>query len=345
MGPDPAVAEVRRAVRPGAGRATARAAGSAGAGGPVRRRRFGRPGRRHRVRGRPGPLSAGAAVVDHGLQEGSAAVARRAGGAGRRARASTRCRSCRVDVATGPGAGGPEAARAPARYAALDAAGRPPCDAVVLLGHTRDDQAETVLLGLGRGSGPRSIAGMRRREGRYLRPFLDVDRATTEQACAALGLPVWHDPHNVDPVVSAGAAAARGAAAAGGRARRRGGRRAGPHRRPAPRRPRRAGPTRLRTRPTNRPPCARGGAARRRRPGRADLRAHPRRCAPGSCARWATAAGAGPLTAVTSARWPTDHRPRRSASSPSGRLCRGAPIWQAEPVPARPDEPATPAAR
>ena len=69
----------------------------------------------------------------------------------------------------------------------------------MLLGHTRDDQAETVLLGLGRGSGPRSIAGMRRREGRYLRPFLDLDRATTERACAALGLPVWHDPHNVDP--------------------------------------------------------------------------------------------------------------------------------------------------
>ena len=104
----------------------------------------------------------------------------------------------RVDVGAGPGAGGPEGAARAARYRALAAAAEP-TDAVVLLGHSRDDQAETVLLGLGRGSGPRSIAGMRRRDGRYLRPFLDVDRATTVRACAALGLPVWHDPHNSDP--------------------------------------------------------------------------------------------------------------------------------------------------
>jgi tRNA(Ile)-lysidine synthase len=69
----------------------------------------------------------------------------------------------------------------------------------VMLGHTLDDQAETVLLGLGRGSGPRSIAGMRPVDGRYRRPFLGVRRATTHAACEALGLTPWQDPHNADP--------------------------------------------------------------------------------------------------------------------------------------------------
>jgi tRNA(Ile)-lysidine synthase len=96
------------------------------------------------------------------------------------------------------GPGGPEAAARAARYAALDAAAAA-LDAHVLLGHTRDDQAETVLLGLGRGSGPRSIAGMRPADGRYLRPFLDLRRGTTVAACAALGLTPWYDPHNGDP--------------------------------------------------------------------------------------------------------------------------------------------------
>jgi tRNA(Ile)-lysidine synthase len=68
-----------------------------------------------------------------------------------------------------------------------------------MLGHTLDDQAETVLLGLGRGSGPRSIAGMRPVDGCWLRPLLGVRREQTRAACAAEGLPVWDDPHNADP--------------------------------------------------------------------------------------------------------------------------------------------------
>src|SRR5699024_1873461 len=70
---------------------------------------------------------------------------------------------------------------------------------LVLLGHTRDDQAETVLLGLGRGSGPRSIAGMPSLDPPWARPLLAVPRATTVAACAALGLHPWQDPHNTDP--------------------------------------------------------------------------------------------------------------------------------------------------
>lgn len=134
-----------------------------------------------------------AAVVDHGLQDGSAAVA--AAAAARLTGLGLHAAVHRVD-ATGPG--GPEASARRARYAAL-AAARPHPDSAVLLGHTLDDQAETVLLGLGRGSGPRSIAGMRAWDPPWCRPLLTVRRATTSAACAALGLPVWADPHNVDP--------------------------------------------------------------------------------------------------------------------------------------------------
>jgi tRNA(Ile)-lysidine synthase len=94
--------------------------------------------------------------------------------------------------------GGPEAAARSARHREL-AAVATALDADVLLGHTLDDQAETVLLGLGRGSGPRSVAGMLPRRGRFVRPLLGVRRATTTAACAALGLDPWHDPQNADP--------------------------------------------------------------------------------------------------------------------------------------------------
>lgn len=131
-----------------------------------------------------------ALIVDHGLQEDSARVAETA-----RAQAvSLGCRSAevlRVEVA---GDGGPEAAARTARYAALEAHR----DGPVLLAHTLDDQAETVLLGLGRGSGARSIAGMRPHDPPWCRPLLGVRRAVTHDACAELGLTPWQDPHNVD---------------------------------------------------------------------------------------------------------------------------------------------------
>jgi tRNA(Ile)-lysidine synthase len=132
-------------------------------------------------------------VVDHQLQPDSAAVAQTA------AQALNRlgCTTARVLQTTVAGPGGPEAAARRARYAALrDAA---PAGALVLLGHTLDDQAETVLLGLGRGSGPRSMAGMRELDPPWGRPLLGVRRAVTAAACAALDLLPWADPHNADP--------------------------------------------------------------------------------------------------------------------------------------------------
>jgi tRNA(Ile)-lysidine synthase len=137
---------------------------------------------------------AGLITVDHGLQPGSDVQAR-AVAAQAYELGFDPVEVVRVDVT---GAGGPEAAARTARYGALSAAADA-LDADVLLGHTLDDQAETVLLGLGRGSGPRSIAGMRAVDGRYRRPLLAVRRATTEAACAALGLTPWDDPHNADP--------------------------------------------------------------------------------------------------------------------------------------------------
>ena len=92
---------------------------------------------------------------------------------------------------------GPEAAAREARYGALSARGAT-LDATILLGHTLDDQAETVLLGLARGSGARSLAGMPSRSRGYLRPLLALRRTTTEAACAELDLHPWSDPHNSD---------------------------------------------------------------------------------------------------------------------------------------------------
>ncbi|MBO0831660.1 MAG: tRNA lysidine(34) synthetase TilS, partial [Actinobacteria bacterium] len=107
-----------------------------------------------------------------------------------------------VSVPTRSGATGypgPEGAARRARYAALDQAADTTGAAAVLLGHTLDDQAETVLLGLARGSGARSLAGMAARSGRYLRPLLAIRREQTIAACGALGLTPWDDPHNGDP--------------------------------------------------------------------------------------------------------------------------------------------------
>ncbi len=140
----------------------------------------------------------GAVIVDHGLQAGSDAVA---------ARAAAQCHAlglqpvvaAHVHVPTGPGSGGLEqAARLARRGALLDAAEVHDASAV-WLAHTREDQAESVLLGLVRGSGPRSMAGMRARDGLWERPLLDVPRAVVRASLEGSGLEPHADPHNVDP--------------------------------------------------------------------------------------------------------------------------------------------------
>lgn len=132
-----------------------------------------------------------ALIVDHGLQPGSSAVAETA----HRQALELGCVAAQVLTVEVGQSGGPEAAARAARYHALDDARR---GAPVLFAHTLDDQAETVLLGLGRGSGPRSIAGMRAADPPWFRPLLEVRRSLTHAACAELGLPAWDDPHNHD---------------------------------------------------------------------------------------------------------------------------------------------------
>ncbi|MDP4332312.1 tRNA lysidine(34) synthetase TilS [Curtobacterium sp. A7_M15] len=145
-------------------------------------------------------LRAGAVVVDHALQAGSEAVASRA------SRQASELGLAPVTVrrvAVGS-TGGPEAAAREARHASIALVAADVGSPLVLFGHTLDDQAESVLLGLARGSGPDSLSGMapltRRQAGpAYGRPLLGLRRHTTRQACAAAGLAPWDDPQNADP--------------------------------------------------------------------------------------------------------------------------------------------------
>jgi tRNA(Ile)-lysidine synthase len=189
-GPDPAVAEVRGAVRRFlAAHVTVGEVAVACSGGPDS---LALAAATVHCGARVG-VEVHGLVIDHGLQPGSAQVADDTA-ASLRALGATTVTICQVTV---EGSGGPEAAARTARYAALRSAA--PAGALVLLGHTRDDQAESVLLGLGRGSGPRSIAGMRECDPPWGRPLLGVPRSTTVAACTALGLTPWSDPHNSDP--------------------------------------------------------------------------------------------------------------------------------------------------
>ncbi|GLK16928.1 tRNA lysidine(34) synthetase TilS [Herbiconiux flava] len=200
----PAIADVRRAVREGLAEIAGRGSASTGradaradllvalSGGPdslalAAATAFEAP--------RAG-LRAGAVIVDHALQEGSADVA---------ARAARQAEELgldpvivtRVEVEA---TGGPEAAARGARYAAIDEALAATGAAAVLLGHTLDDQAETVLLGLGRGSGAVSLRGMaavaEQPGGTRIRPLLGIRRQQTHDFCRDAGLEPWHDPHN-----------------------------------------------------------------------------------------------------------------------------------------------------
>jgi tRNA(Ile)-lysidine synthase len=139
-------------------------------------------------------LRAGAVIVDHGLQAESAAVAHAAGQAAH----DLGLDPVRIKRVTVGREGGPEAAARAARYRALERCAHDVGAVAVLTGHSLDDQAETVLLGLARGSGTLSIAGMAAVAGLYRRPLLEVRRATLLQACDDQYLEPWSDPHNDD---------------------------------------------------------------------------------------------------------------------------------------------------
>ncbi|MEY2945804.1 MAG: hypothetical protein RL243_564 [Actinomycetota bacterium] len=140
-------------------------------------------------------IRVGAVVIEHGLQEVTKQiapmVAERLSALG-----LSPVEVVAITVPAGHGSGGVEAAAREARYAALETAASKLGAKHVLLGHTQNDQAETVLLGLARGSGLKSIAGMTSIDGRWLRPLLNISRATTEAACADQGVEVWDDPAN-----------------------------------------------------------------------------------------------------------------------------------------------------
>ncbi|GAA3776980.1 tRNA lysidine(34) synthetase TilS [Microbacterium kribbense] len=138
------------------------------------------------------------ATIDHALQPGSAEVAEAAA-----RQAEDLGMEARIERVQVQGEGGPEAAARTARYAALARVAADADAAAILVGHTRDDQAETVLLGLARGSGATSLQGMAAASELdgipLLRPFLDLPRTATAAACRAQGLQPWHDPQNEDP--------------------------------------------------------------------------------------------------------------------------------------------------
>jgi tRNA(Ile)-lysidine synthase len=139
-------------------------------------------------------LKIAAAVIDHGLQKNSDKVA-----------AQTLQRLSEIGFAevivqkvkVGK-AGGPEAAARTARYTALETIRQQTKSNFVVLGHTASDQAETVLLGLVRGSGSKSLSGMSEKTGTLLRPLLGIERKTTEEFCKDSGIKFWSDPQNKD---------------------------------------------------------------------------------------------------------------------------------------------------
>ena len=141
-------------------------------------------------------IKAAGLVVDHRLQAGSRQVAEAA---------AQQCRDLGLDpvevqtVRVARDGSGPEGAARSARYRALEDTAERLGAAAVLIGHTRDDQAEQVLLGLARGSGSRSLSGMPRRRGLFVRPFIALGRSETEAACVAYEIEPWRDPHNEDP--------------------------------------------------------------------------------------------------------------------------------------------------
>jgi tRNA(Ile)-lysidine synthase len=133
-----------------------------------------------------------AVIIDHALQANSADVAQNTKiELGKIGYTNIEVKRIKVEVTDGV-----EASARRARYAALNEIADSVKASAIFLGHTKDDQAETVLLGLARGSGTRSLSGMAERIDRYRRPLLSITRQQTEAACKEVGIKFWNDPHN-----------------------------------------------------------------------------------------------------------------------------------------------------
>ena len=133
-----------------------------------------------------------ALIIDHGLQKNSADVTHET----KRTLTKIGYENIEIRRVTVEITDGLEASARRARYQALSDVANSHNAVAVFLGHTKDDQAETVLLGLSRGSGSRSLSGMAARVDRYRRPLLSITRAQTEAACEEAGIKFWQDPHN-----------------------------------------------------------------------------------------------------------------------------------------------------
>lgn len=134
-----------------------------------------------------------AVTIDHQLQSGSGVQALKVVEQMNSLGIETTIEKVSVEITDGL-----EASARKARYAALDSIGVMLNATAIFLGHTRDDQAESVLLGLARGSGTRSLSGMAIRSGKYIRPLLFITREQTVNMCQEVGLQAWTDPHNSD---------------------------------------------------------------------------------------------------------------------------------------------------
>jgi len=135
-----------------------------------------------------------AVTIDHQLQTGSADQAKKV----QEQLKSMGYQEVIIEKVSVIEKSGVEADARTARYAALDSIALAYGASQIFLGHTRDDQAETVLLGLARGSGTRSLSGMATVNGKYARPFLQLTRLQTVAACEEAAITPWNDPHNAN---------------------------------------------------------------------------------------------------------------------------------------------------